>query len=679
MRDIIIGGLLLPLRLYFQPTAFADEVAAFAPDLPRDYALLQARHKLRDAAFRRKLGRLALQAIVALLWCPIVAGVFSAMGLNVNWKGVAGGVAFGVAVGVASVLTITHVYLYPFQSILSFVSWAITRFRPKLGAALWRISPVNWDETIILPLPGLVGLLVSLNRTDPALGREAIARVAAHPFRKREAQRALARLAQEQALLVRSLPALAVFGRGLDWLTDETVLPASLQTLLPRMRDISQEVASASESDSATNRVRRLTEAADMLETLRKRPGELGKALARWSTIIGTALKEAQRQQRIEEPIPQVYIKDGRPIKPGDRSDTALPFKGRESLFRQLESGLGGNTGERTTFVLYGQRRAGKSSALMQLPRRLGSRMIPAFLDLQSEKLGGAKNVAGMLRGIADEVREEAMRHRGVRLPIIERAALADDPFPAFGRWLDQTETALGDRTLLLCLDEFEALEGAISQGRLDKRILSTIRNIVQHRQQVAVLLSGSHQIKELPPHWASALITTTTLPISFLEETDARELIERPVVGFPEIYRSDAVDRIIEMTHCQPYLVQLMCALLVERMNTARRMPPESYITKEDVEAVIPLVLKRGENYFIDLWRTQTGGETARRVLAAMARVTGERISSKAARRIERDEFALKEAIDTLLRREIIEREGDDYQIIVPLVAAYVRRETVM
>ena len=126
----------------------------------------------------------------------------------------------------------------------------------------------------------------------------------------------------------------------------------------------------------------------------------------------------------MQEPIPQVYIKDGTPIRLAGRPDTALPFKGRASLFRQLESALGGKEGERATFVLYGQRRTGKTSVLFQLPRRLGSQMVPAFLDLQSPKLGGANNVAGLLGGISDAVHEEAQRHRKILLPLIDRNAL---------------------------------------------------------------------------------------------------------------------------------------------------------------------------------------------------------------------------------------------------------------
>ncbi len=39
MRNLLLGGLLLPLKLYFQPYKFRAEVAALAPDLPDGYSL----------------------------------------------------------------------------------------------------------------------------------------------------------------------------------------------------------------------------------------------------------------------------------------------------------------------------------------------------------------------------------------------------------------------------------------------------------------------------------------------------------------------------------------------------------------------------------------------------------------------------------------------------------------
>lgn len=785
MRDIIIGGLLLPLRLYLQPTAFVDQIAALAPELPRGYSLWQARHKLREPAFRRGLMRLISQILVVLLWAPGVAigaaAILSYLGYQVNWDRVAGGIVAGtiislfvsvvgiigstlmsgsiwaalwvpihlflvgvggvligvssslldglagglivglvlglmilgmgaalygptrgvpfilimvmvvvtavvailvnytanvVVVIVAMILTVAHLLTLPIHLLLALVTWLLLRLRPALAPTLWRWSSVRWDEIILLPLPGLVALLVALQRHDPARGRAALATVAAHRFQRRAVPRALLRLAQEDAFGIASLPALAAFARSLDWLTEQTDLPNDAHTALAAMRDISDEIASAEESDSATNRVRRLSAAATLLEKLRLAPGPFARALARWEPLIATGLDHARRQQREQEPIPQIYITDGRPIHPADRPDTALPFKGRTALFQRLESALGGSSGERSTYLLYGQRRAGKTSALLQLPRRLG-RTIPAFLDAQDGKIGGANNTAGLLAGIAETIIDQTHRYRALTLPPIDHNALNADPYPTFERWLDRLETILGDRTLLLCLDEFENLEQGIADGRFDTRLLAQLRTIVQHRRRIAVLLSGSHHLDELPAHWASALINTTPFSISFLAAHDARALIETPIEGFPAIYTPAAIEHIIVATHCQPYLVQLLCGLLVERMNHARRIPPESLITPDDIHAVQPRIFERGESYLLDLWANQSGGPAAQHILEHLAHAPATRLDRATLQRAIPDETTLRAALRTLVRREIIERDGDDYRIIVPLIAAYIRHKT--
>lgn len=669
MRDIILGGLLLPLKLYFRPDLFRAEVAALAPELPPDYSLWQARHKLSDPQFRRGLFRLLLQTWVAFLWEPVLAGLLQSAGVEIDW----GGVAVGVAFTLTYTVIFTHGLFLPVQHLVSLVSAFLIRLRPAFAPTLWKLAPVRWDAIILLPLPGLSDLLVTLYRQHPTLGQEAINEVAAHHYQHPAAAEALATLAREDAMAVASLPALASFRHSLGWLSEDTKLPENTRRPLLRMRDISQEVASAQESESATNQVRRLTQARHMLDEVRLQPGPFGTGLARWAEIITDGLKEARQRQREVEPIPQVYQSDGKAIDPWQKHEQMLPFKGRERLFSQLETALGGE--RRTTFFLYGQRRTGKTSVLKYLPQRLGSQIVPTLLDLQG--FGTAETITGIIEGMTRRINDDALRHADLKLPSIDTLKLERDPYAAFQGWLDQVERVLGARTLLLALDEFEELEQAIADGRIDDRILKTIRNIVQHRRQIAVLMSGSHQLDELPPHWSSTLVNTETLPISFLSEDDTRSLIEQPVADFPAIYTPEAVDTIVRLTHCQPYLVQLVCALLVERMNSMRRMPPTSYVTPEDVETAIPVAFERGSAYFDNLWRAQTETALARKVLAKLAAAPNTALDGTALRQIERDEMALAAALRVLQRREIIVRENGCYRIVVPLVAHYVRRET--
>lgn len=98
---------------------------------------------------------------------------------------------------------------------------------------------------------------------------------------------------------------------------------------------------------------------------------------------------------------------------------------------------------------------------------------------------------------------------------------------------------------------------------------LNFIRHIQQHRSSWILLLSGSHQLSELPAYWSDYLINTHALQMTYLKEEEARKLIVEPVEDFGKsIYDESAVQDIIYLAHCQPYLVQLMCYELIELLN---------------------------------------------------------------------------------------------------------------
>jgi uncharacterized protein len=630
--------------------------------------------------------------VVGIAWGRVVGiagGMVVGIALGIDRDGVA-----GVAVAITSVLITTHLIFYPIQYA---VAWRVgrgLRRAPHQAIHTWRWSPLVWDEVQWLPFPPLFHGLKHLYRTNQPQAEIILAEVAAHRYQNWLARWVRLDLAADDAAQVRSVHGLAALERSLDWLADDPDddddrNPAL--NALATIRVISGETRSALESDSPTNRVRRYAEALRSTDAallnLSEPPGwrrrreralirKLRPALGQWRSILAAAHQEAQAEQQRLEPIPQVYVSDGKPILPAGRHEEDVPFKGRTALFRQLEQAVGGAGSERQTLLLYGQRRTGKTSILRQLTRRLGSRCIPVFLDVQGEQLSGASDASGVLEGIARFVRQDA-QERSFSLPVLDAADLQRDPYPAFGRWLDQVEQSLDNRTLLLCFDEFEALEEAIEERRLDGRMLNMLRAIVQHRQRITVLLAGSHQLDELSPRWSSSLINTRLLPISFLERDDARELIVQPVSQFPAIYQPAAVERILAATACQPLLIQSLCAELVNLMNRERRQPPQSLVEIADVEVAVPVVFERSKAYFDDLWRSQTGGRTGQAILEQIAGTASNSLKVAHLRTLIDDQEAPREALALLLRREIIRQVNGTISITVPMVAQYIRHIT--
>jgi uncharacterized protein len=72
-----------------------------------------------------------------------------------------------------------------------------------------------------------------------------------------------------------------------------------------------------------------------------------------------------------------------------------------------------------------------------------------------------------------------------------------------------------------------------------------------------------------------------------------------QPIADFPKIYESLTVSQIIQATRCQPYLVQLLCTVIVDHLNREKRR----LATPEDVKTCIPIALETGGMYFRELW----------------------------------------------------------------------------
>ncbi len=151
---------------------------------------------------------------------------------------------------------------------------------------------------------------------------------------------------------------------------------------------------------------------------------------------------------------------------------------------------------------------------------------------------------------------------------------------------------------------------------------------------------------------------------VSYLDEDSARELIVQPVEDFINIYEPTAIDTIIHLTRCQPYLVQLTCYEVVELLNRDirenRRDGSTPNATARDVETIIPTVLERGGEYFRELWRSLTDSD--RNLLQRL--VQGETPAPQ-------DKAVLRK----LERKEILEKTESGYRFQVPLVQKYIEQ----
>ena len=289
-------------------------------------------------------------------------------------------------------------------------------------------------------------------------------------------------------------------------------------------------------------------------------------------------------------------------------------FTGRRDIVLEIERTILCAT-QTPTLLLYGQRRMGKTSILIQLPSLLGPNFLPVIFDCQAPTV--AESQAALLRhlsrcmssalnsclGIAYDD-EGTRRSRGaVPLPLDD---LRDDAFSVFEDWLDRFQSRLPhDMRVLICLDEFERLKETVTAG-WGTRFLDALRHWLQHRPNFALMFVGSHTFEQLGPVWTDRFISARRLKVSFLGADDVRQLLTRPTPTFRLAYAAGALEAIFASTHGQPFLTQALASELVHHMN--RLQSKEANTT--DVENAIDQVLECAAEYFADLWFTRTEDE---------------------------------------------------------------------
>jgi hypothetical protein len=524
-----------------------------------------------------------------------------------------------------------------------------------------------WDEHQRLPFPALDEHLVLIAQRNQAEAQAAFDYLTAS-HQRWAVQSAQVELEARWLGACTSLSAIGQAYRGLG--TGELVGPAS--ALLRSFNRISQDVLAALHQESAYNQRLALSAVEDRLDSLLR---ELTRSsepytirfrtiAGQWRQIVANYRQElaATVEQRQEIDSPYVI---GVPL-----TEQQEIFVGRTDISVRIEQLLLDQ--RRLPLLLYGQRRMGKTSLLNNLGRLLPTTIVPLFVDLQGPA-SQASNHSGFLYNLARGMVNSAQRQRGLSLPPLGRETLAGDPFTGFDEWLDEVERVFSPNTALLALDEFEALENPINEGRFSEAaVMNMFRHLIQHRPRFKILLTGSHSLDEFG-RWASYLINVQVVQLSYLSEAEARQLIERPVKDYALRYEPAASQRVLDLTRGHPFLVQLLCAEIVALKN--EQDPALRRLARlADVEAAIPPALSHGSFFFADIERNQLDSTT----LAVLRFLARQEYNATVDRATLSRHFALglDEALALLTRRQLIEPAGSGYRYQVELIRRWFAQE---
>lgn len=369
------------------------------------------------------------------------------------------------------------------------------------------------------------------------------------------------------------------------------------------------------------------------------------------------------------------------PYVTGIAVDVPGMFFGREDILAFLRSNLIGMN-HSNVIILQGNRRTGKSSILKQIVRqRIFDPHVPVYIDCQG--LGRLTSQLFYYK-VGNEIfqainlLEEAPRSRLGRECISEA-----DPFYDFRALLDDFTQRIPGRRIVLLIDEFEVIDDQIQRGHLDPSVLEQLRHLFQHHEDIAVVLTGSYRLRRLhQEYWSPLFGIGLQREVGFLDEAATRQLITRPLEGWAT-FAAEVVDRIVQLTACQPYFVQMLCHNVVQELNR-RRMYRS--VTLDVVEDAAQETLTSADGHLTYMYKS-IESPVAQAILVGMA---SQLAQPGAMSRYELEQFVdryglpvsragLEEALREMADRDLLAiqepMESHRYIFKIDLVRQWIRR----
>ena len=316
----------------------------------------------------------------------------------------------------------------------------------------------------------------------------------------------------------------------------------------------------------------------------------------------------------------------------------------------------------------------GKSSILKQLPVLLGPRYLPVFYDLQTP--GMIASIAAFFATLATGI-ERQLKDKGLPVQKLERRQLDDAQqqneikvYDLVDQWLAEVEQTLAqvNRVLILAFDEFEKLEEAEQRATINLNLLlDWFRNVMQNRSHLALLFSGAKMVGDMGRSWAGYFVNVERIKVGFLRETDAHNLIVRPV---PQIFDEEVAEEIRRITNCHPFLIQALCKHIIEILIDSSR----NRAIIEDVSASVQAVFDSWAGYFWDLWnRCDQDQRACLLALLALKQAETDQIVQWSGLSKQR----LFRALEKLQMRDLVTGEQSTYRFAIPLFAQWVEQKS--
>ncbi len=276
-------------------------------------------------------------------------------------------------------------------------------------------------------------------------------------------------------------------------------------------------------------------------------------------------------------------------------------FFGREELLTEFSTLLKtGPLGQ--CFVLYGQKRSGKSSVLKQLRLRLPEPVICIEVSLGAIDTGSADR--SFIHLCIDEFQVFLLNHwddtQGRAQSVLDSwpsdDRIAAEPLQSFRRALRTVRevyvrSGRGAAKVkpVILIDEFTYVHEYIRTGVMSDSFMRQWKALLQTGQFSAVV-AGQDTMQEFIDAYPNEFAVTNSRRLNYLTSREASALAELPIL-MPDgesRYKGTALERLVEATGGSPFYTQILCDRIVQNLNRQHLQFVTPSIVDETIKSLV-------------------------------------------------------------------------------------------
>ncbi|MFN2124539.1 MAG: tetratricopeptide repeat protein [Candidatus Promineifilaceae bacterium] len=341
-------------------------------------------------------------------------------------------------------------------------------------------------------------------------------------------------------------------------------------------------------------------------------------------------------------------------------------FVGRTDILRDVLALF--RNPQANAIVLYGQRRIGKTSILLELEQQLAESgaYLPVYFDLHDKS---DLSLSEILYRLAEQV------SRHVDGIIVDRAHF-DKEGSFFRNDFLPAAVCPTSKKLIFLFDEFDVLDRPY-KGQVGATFLPYLRRWVAPICDVQFVLAMGRRPDELSTQTLNTFRQAQLRHVSLMDTSESLAIVRQSEQNHSLHWSDSGINRTFYWTQGHPYLTQLLCSEVWEMLyDDAPSQPPTA--TAEDVDLAVEGTLELGANAFQWIWNGLTPAEKI--ALSAMAgpgkdTMSRQLLHSKLRYRGSGNfRLELEMAPENLVERDLLRHSGNGYRFAIPLLQRWIK-----